>query len=127
MTRPTLTTLDAVERACLAKAGALLDRPFGPGALVVKVGGRKGGRMFALIAEEADPVAVSLKCDPELSELLRASFDAVQPGYHLNKRHWITVRLDGSLPDATLLELIDMSHGLVVAKLSAAARRALSG
>jgi len=123
--RPTLTTLNAVERACLAKAGALRDRPFGAGTLVVKVGGRKGGRIFALIAEDREPPAISLKCEPELSELLRSSYDAVRPGYHLNKRHWITVTLDGSLPDAYLLELIDMSHRLVVAKLGAAARRAL--
>jgi len=125
VTRPALTTLDAVERACLAKAGALLDRPFGPDTLVIKVGGRRGGRMFALLAETAEPPAISLKCDPELSELLRAGYPAVSPGYHLDKRHWITVRLDGSLPDSYLLELIDMSYRLVFARLSAARRRAL--
>jgi len=124
---PALTTLEAVERACLAKAGALLDYPFGPGTLVFKLGGRTGGRMFALVPADAETLEISLKCEPELAELLRANYDAVRPGYHLDKRHWNTVRLDGSVSDDTLLQLIDISYELVAAKLSAAQRRALAG
>jgi predicted DNA-binding protein (MmcQ/YjbR family) len=97
------------------------DFPFGERVSVFKV----GGRMFALSALGSGPLTVSLKCDPELSEGLRATYEAVQPGYHLNKRHWITVTVDGSLPDATLRELLEDSYDLVVAGLPATARRKL--
>jgi predicted DNA-binding protein (MmcQ/YjbR family) len=97
------------------------DFPFGERVSVFKV----CGRMFALSALGSGPLTVSLKCDPELSEGLRATYEAVQPGYHLNKRHWITVTVDGSLPDATLRELLEDSYDLVVAGLPAAARRKL--
>lgn len=116
-----LTDVAAVRRACLRKRGAFPDRPFGPDTLVIKV----GKRMFALIAERARPAELSLKCDPELAVALRSSYPAVRPGYHLHKRHWITVRLDGTVPDGHLLELIDLSYDLVVARLDAATRRSL--
>jgi predicted DNA-binding protein (MmcQ/YjbR family) len=73
--------------------------PFGPETSVFKV----GGKMFALTALSARPLTVSLKCEPSLSEALRAEHSAVRPGYHLNKRHWITVTLDDSLPDELVL------------------------
>ena len=69
--------------------------------------------MFALTALDALPLAVSLKCEPSLAEALRAEHSAVRPGYHLNKRHWITVTLDDSLPDE-LFELLEDSYELVV-------------
>ena len=81
-----------------------------------------GGRMFALTNLEADPLRVSLKCEPDLAELLRSEHPAVQPGYHLNKRHWNTLTLDGSLPDDLVDELIQRSYELVVAKLPKSAR-----
>jgi predicted DNA-binding protein (MmcQ/YjbR family) len=87
-----LTTLRAY---LLIKRGAVEDRPFGPQPLVVKV----GGKIFALVAEDATPPEVSLKCEPSHAQFLRDSFAAVRPGYHLNKEHWNTVRLDGSIPD----------------------------
>lgn len=93
--------------------GATVGYPFGPGALVFKV----GGRIFGLIAEDALPLTVSLKCDPDLCLELRAQYPAVQPGYHLNKQHWNTITLDGSLPLDELIELIDHSYQLVVAGL----------
>jgi predicted DNA-binding protein (MmcQ/YjbR family) len=67
---------------------------------------------------------VSLKCEPELAEALRLTYDAVDPGYHLNKRHWITVTLDGSLPDRMVFDLIEDSYDLVVAGLPASRRPA---
>lgn len=118
----TVTSFEAIEHACLAKPGAVLDRPFGPETLVYKV----AGRMFALVARRATPLQVSLKCDPELAVALRSSYPAITAGYHLNKRHWNTVCLDGSVPDATVRELIDLSYDLVVAKLSAAVRHSLA-
>lgn len=115
-------TVEDVEAACLAKPGAFLDRPFGPETLVYKV----ASRMFALVASRASPVTVSLKCDPELAVALRSSYPGITAGYHLNKRHWNTVLLDGSVPDATVQELIDLSYDLVVAGLTAAERRSLA-
>jgi len=115
-------SIEAVERACLVKPGAFLDRPFGPETLVYKV----AGRIFALVASRATPLQVSLKCDPELAVALRSSYPAITAGYHLNKRHWNTVRLDGSVPESTVRELIDLSYDLVVARLPAAARRSLA-
>ena len=70
--------------------------------------------MFALTALGAQPLTVSLKCEPSLAEALRAQHAAVQPGYHLNKRHWITVTLDDSLPDELVFGLLEDSYELVV-------------
>jgi predicted DNA-binding protein (MmcQ/YjbR family) len=111
-------TADELRRWCLRRRGATHEFPFGEEVSVFKV----AGKMFALSALESRPLRVSLKCDPELSEGLRAAYDSVQPGYHLNKRHWITVTVDGSLADATLRELLEDSYDLVVAGLPAAKR-----
>ena len=73
-----------------------------------------GGKMFALMALDRQPLTVSLKCEPYLAEALRAEHSGVRPGYHLNKRHWITVTLDDSLPDELVLGLVEDSYGLVV-------------
>ena len=71
------------------------------------------GKIFAIIAEDEDPLTISLKCEPEIAPVLRSQFDAVQPGYHLNKRHWNTVTLDGSVEGRQVLEWIDDSYDLV--------------
>jgi predicted DNA-binding protein (MmcQ/YjbR family) len=84
--------------------------PFGPETSVFKV----GGKMFALTALDARPLTVSLKCETSLAEALRSEHPAVQPGYHLSKRHWITVTLDDSLPDELVLGLLEDSYELVV-------------
>ncbi len=81
--------------------------------------------MFALSNLNASPLKVSVKCEPELAEQLRATHDAVAPGYHLNKRHWITITLDGSLADPTVSDLIEDSYDLVVAGLTRATRKRL--
>ena len=97
---------------CLAKPGAEETTPFGPDYLVYKV----GGKMFALTSPDEFPPRVNLKCDPERALELRDRYEAIIPGYHMNKRHWNTLILDGSLPDQLIRELIDHSYQLVVAK-----------
>jgi predicted DNA-binding protein (MmcQ/YjbR family) len=109
---------DRVIAECRAKPGAVEDYPFGDGVAVFKV----GGRMFALVPLGPPPGSISLKCDPDIAVDLRARYAAITPGYHLNKRHWNTVGLDGSVPDEELLELIDDSYELVVAGLTRAER-----
>jgi predicted DNA-binding protein (MmcQ/YjbR family) len=104
-----------------ARPGSVEDDPFGDDVAVFKV----GGRVFALCALTGQPGSVSLKCDPTLAEALRARYPAVRPGYHLNKRHWNTVELDGSVPADELAELVDHSWELVVAKLPRRQRDAL--
>jgi predicted DNA-binding protein (MmcQ/YjbR family) len=102
--------LKALLTHCLAKPGASESHPFGPGALVMKV----GGKMFAIIGEDTEPLTISLKCEPEIALVLRKSHQSVRPGYHLNKRHWNTVTLDGAVPDEQVLEWVDDSYDLVV-------------
>jgi predicted DNA-binding protein (MmcQ/YjbR family) len=114
-------TARELRRACLSRPGAEETFPFAPGVSVFKV----AGKMFALSRLEGEPLEVSLKCEPPLAEDLRAGHSAIRPGYHLNKRHWNTVTLDGSLADAMVLDLIEDSYDLVVAGLPRAARAAL--
>ena len=108
--------------ACGAKPGSAEDYPFGDEVAVFKV----AGRMFALVSLGPPPGSVSLKCDPDFAAALRDRYAAITPGYHLNKRHWNTVALDGSVPDEELLDLIDHSYELVVARLPRARRNELS-
>ena len=81
---------------CASQKGAIEDYPFDSETLVFKV----MGKMFALLGADdpAQPPRISLKCDPALAEVLRQTYPAVQPGYHLNKKHWNTVIADGSIP-----------------------------
>jgi len=111
----------SLREQCLAKPGAIDEHPFGPGVLVVKV----AGKMFALIAEDAEPPTISLKCDPGWATVLREAFPAVEPGYHLNKRHWNTVTLDGTIAEDEVCDWIDDSYELVVAGLPRRLRDAL--
>ena len=106
---------------CLSLRGAEETFPFGPNTSVFKV----AGKMFALSQLSADSLRVSVKCDPELAVGLRGAHEAVLPGYHLNKRHWNTVIIDGSLPDEAIRDMIEDSYDLVVSKLPAARRRDL--
>ena len=103
------------------RPGSVEDYPFGDDVAVFKV----GGRVFALCGLSGQPGSVSLKCDPTLAEALRDRYPAVRPGYHLNKRHWNTIELDGSVPADELAELVDHSWELVVAKLPRRDRDAL--
>ena len=106
---------------CLSFPGAHETFPFGPRTSVFKV----DGRMFALTQLGADSLRVSVKCEPELAEALRGTHAAVLPGYHLDKRHWNTVVIDGSLADETVRDMIEDSYDLVVSKLPRVRRRAL--
>lgn len=103
------------------KKGAVAEYPFGPEVLVYKV----GGKIFALVREDADPIHINLKCPPDEAEALRAQYDAVQPGYHMNKRHWNTVTLDGTIDDATVRGMIDLSYDLIVQSLPRVERERL--
>ncbi len=114
---------ERVMAACATKPGAVEDYPFGDEVAVFRV----AGRMFALVPLGESPGSVSLKCDPDLAIGLRGRYAGVRPGYHLNKRHWNTVTLDGSVPDEDVLELIDHSYELVVARLTRAQRDGLTG
>ena len=111
----------ALRDYCLRMKAAKAEFPFGPEAEVFKV----MGKMFALIPTEASPITISLKCDPVLAEMLRQTYAAVRPGYHMNKRHWNTVTSDGSIPDDELLEMIDNSYDLVVKGLTKTDRERL--
>lgn len=101
-----------VEDYVLSMPGARLDYPFGEGTAVYKT----GDKMFALIAEGKAPVRLSLKCDPELSKVLREKYEEVMPGYHLNKKHWNTLVLSGQLSWPEVQGLIRHSYDLVAVK-----------
>ena len=98
---------------CLAQTGAVEEFPFGPNTSVFKV----AGKMFALSALEGRPLEVSVKCEPEIAVQLRGTYEAIRPGYHLNKRHWNTLTLDGSIPDKFVRDLIEDSYDRVVSGL----------
>lgn len=106
---------------CSALPGAEETFPFDESVLVFKV----GGKMFALTNVDTLPFRISLKCDPDRAIDLREEYEAVQPGYHLNKAHWNTVELDGTIPDHEVREWIDHSYGLVLAGLTKKARAAI--
>jgi len=110
-----------LQQRCLAFPGSAETFPFGAETSVFKV----AGKMFALSHLGRDPLEVSLKCEPALAEQLRELHGAVRPGYHLNKRHWNTVTIDGSMPDQLVADMIEDSYDLVVSGLPNARRRAL--
>jgi predicted DNA-binding protein (MmcQ/YjbR family) len=106
---------------CLSKPAATEDTPFGPEDIVFKV----AGKMFAILALEEVPPRVNLKCDPDLALELRDRYEQVAPGYHMNKKHWNTVVLDGVIPERELWKMIDHSYELVVQSLPKAKQKAL--
>ena len=113
--------LETLLGLCRAQPESSEGYPFRPGTLVFKV----HGRVFAIVLEHDEPLHVSLKCEPPLAEALRHEYPAVTGGYHLNKRHWNTVRLDGSVPADRVREWIEDSWDLVVEKLPRNERRRL--
>jgi predicted DNA-binding protein (MmcQ/YjbR family) len=106
---------------CLAKRGATEGTPFGEDVLVFKV----GGKMFALVALDEVPASANLKCDPDLALELRDQYEQIQPGYHMNKKHWNTVEIDSGIPDVELRKMIDHSYELVLKSLPKAKRKKL--
>ncbi len=103
------------------KKGVAQEFPFGPDTLVFKV----LGKMFALVGLKDSPLRINLKCDPDHAEALRAMYESVIPGYHMNKRHWNTVILDGGVPNDHVLEMMDQSYDLVVKGLKKAEKKKL--
>ena len=114
-------TPDELRDHCLTFPGSEETFPFSAGTSVFKV----AGKMFALTRLTGDPLQISLKCEPGLAEQLREVHSAVATGYHLNKRHWNTVTLDGSIPDLLIEDMVEDSYDLVVASLPAVRRRGL--
>lgn len=104
-----------IEEFLLAFPGTWLDFPFGEGTSVYKVGDKDSGegKLFAIIADSSQPLRVSLKCDPQLAQNLRDKYESVQPGYHLNKKHWNTILLTGQLSDDEIKDLARHSYLLV--------------
>jgi len=92
-----------------------LDFPFGENTSVYKIGHTDtgAGKMFAIIADDSKPLRISLKCDPQLAERLRETYETVLPGYHLSKKHWNTILLTGQLPQDELRSLVQISYDLV--------------
>ncbi len=95
---------------CLAKEEVTEEFPFDETTLVFKV----AGKIFAITGLDDPEFKVNLKCDPDRSVLLREEYESIRPGWHMNKRHWNTVHVDGSFPDRLFIELIDHSYDLVV-------------
>ena len=110
--------LENLRKILLSKKATTEELPFGPDALVFKV----LGKIFAIVAWQKSSLSISLKCEPNHAMALRTMFPAVKPGYHLNKEHWNTVTLDGSLPDAEIIEMINHSYDQVVKGLTKADR-----
>jgi len=98
---------------CLAKPGVSEEMPFGPDTLVFKV----GGKIFAL-TDINTFASINLKCEPIKALQLREEYDAIRPGYHMNKKHWNTVLINGQIHYSLLMELIDHSYNLVYAGLT---------
>lgn len=97
---------------CLRKAGVTESFPFDNNTLVFKV----MNKMFALCDVDLF-TSVNLKCDPERCIQLREQYEGIIPGYHMNKKHWNTIQMDGTIPDNLFLELIDHSYELIVESL----------
>ena len=105
----------------LSRPEAWEDFPFDAETAVMKI----KNKMFATLSLNAGVAATNLKCDPDEAVMLRDIFDAVQPGYYMNKRHWNTVVLDGSVPVGEIERMMDRSYGLVVKNLKKVERDAL--
>jgi len=102
-------TLDRLLDHCLSKPDVEETFPFGPDVLVLKA----KGKIFLLISLNSYPVQFNAKCDPERAILLREEYASIIPGYHMNKKHWNTIILDGTIPSSLILELVDHSYDLV--------------
>lgn len=113
-------TIDELQAHCGTKPGVSWDAPFGPDVLVFRV----AGRIFALAPLDVFGT-INLKCDPERAVELRERYPGIVPGYHMNKRHWNTVDVTGSVPRKLLLELVDHSYELVRASLPKKVRKEL--
>lgn len=111
--------IEQIREYCLKKKGVTEEFPFDEETLVFKV----AGKIFLLASLEAIPLQINLKCDPEKSIELREEYESIQPGYHMNKKHWNTIILNGTVPPNRFFEWIDDSYLLVVAGLKKSERK----
>jgi predicted DNA-binding protein (MmcQ/YjbR family) len=112
---------EIIRKYCLKKKAATESFPFGNDTLVFKV----MGKIFLLLALDSDPLQFNVKCDPELAETYRDQYTSVIPAFHMNKKHWNSVLLNGNVPARLVWEMIDASYDLVVASLPLRDRKEL--
>jgi predicted DNA-binding protein (MmcQ/YjbR family) len=103
--------IESLRDYCIRKSDATESFPFGDDTLVFK----KNGKIFALVNLDGD-LSINLKCEPSFALELRERYPAVQPGYHMNKKHWNTINIDGSVPDQEIYSWIDHSYNLLGGK-----------
>lgn len=106
---------------CMGLAHVTEDQPFGPDVVTFRI----AGKIFLLLALDV-PLSFNVKCEPELAIELREQFEDVLPGYHMNKKHWNTVRLEGSLTNRQICDMVDHSYNLVFNALPARVRATLT-
>ena len=113
--------IEEIREYCLSKKGVTEDFPFDDETLVLKV----IGKMFVLISLEKIPLQLNVKCDPEEAIELREKYESVLPGYHMNKKHWNTIIIDGSVHSKEIKNWIDNSYTLVIQGLKKSDREEL--
>jgi len=113
--------IETLREYCLSKKAVTEDFPFGETTLVFRV----KNKIFLLVALDADPLQFNAKCDPGKAVELREEYDAVKPGFHMNKKHWNTVIIDGSISTRLIKEMIDDSYNLIVHSLPKKSREEL--
>ena len=114
--------IEQIREYCLSKKKVKEDTPFGPETLVFKV----SGKIFLLLSLDSEGVQFNVKCDPDKAVELREEFFCVLPGYHMNKKHWNTIIVDGSVSSGKLKEWIDHSYDQVVQSLPKKVRAGLN-
>ncbi len=115
--------VESLREYCLRKNGTQEDFPFGEETLVFKV----KGKIYLIVRLDQSPLQFNAKCDPDRAIELREAHDAIEPGYHMNKKHWNTVIVDGRLGEKLLREIIDESYALVVQSLPRRDQHQLAG
>ena len=114
--------IEEIRNYCMQKNGAEESMPFGDDVVVFKV----GGKVYLLLPLSSSPVQFNVKCNPELAVELRERYNCVLPGYHMNKKHWNTILVDGSVSKKLIVEWIDHSYKLIVQSLPKAAQKVLN-
>ncbi|HEY4155016.1 MAG TPA: MmcQ/YjbR family DNA-binding protein [Puia sp.] len=112
---------EIIRKYCLKKRAVKESFPFGESTLVFKV----SGKIFLLLSLDAVPLQFNVKCDPEQAEIFREEYPSVIPAYHMNKKHWNTIILDGRISSRIVWEMIDASYLLVVKTLPLKERKKL--
>jgi predicted DNA-binding protein (MmcQ/YjbR family) len=112
---------ETIRKYCLEKKNTTESFPFGESTLVFKV----SGKIFLLMSLDSIPLQFNVKCDPEIAEELRETYSSVIPAYHMNKKHWNSILLDGQISSKKIREMIDLSYRLVVKSLPLKERKKL--